>query len=326
MPAQDARQSTAAHGADVVRIENEAKLLVPEAQVESVWTYLQQRYQDCQWLDRDGSRIRAAFGDETFVDVYFDTPDLRVLRDHNGVRVRSRVVLDGAAIEKDGRELLQLKLDRNDGSGMARSEIKFEIRRSTGGTSDDGSHVLLGMVRRSHREAAKARLREAGYDPYALQRVLTITQSRRRVYLSDASGPLLTTTLDVCTSTEFATAIRWTEVEIELNEIRYTEAGPAQRAWMERVQADVQADLCARFPDVRQDQTPKYEKAFAMLEAGSWMPVRRMLRWRLTPEDLHAPAMALVVGSIVAWSWVRRARQRRSDPVLTGERLAPPAW
>ena len=61
--AQDDDGEFSAHGVNVIRIENEAKLRVPNEIVEDVWNWLRNRYGDCSWLDRDGAKFTAAFGD-----------------------------------------------------------------------------------------------------------------------------------------------------------------------------------------------------------------------------------------------------------------------
>jgi len=310
-----------AHGFNALRIENEAKLRVPLEIEDAVWQWMQQHYRDPQWLAERGQGFTTTTGDEHFVDTYFDTPDLRLLADQSGVRMRSRVVRDGSAMRKDGRQLLQIKINRGDQSGLARGEIKFEVEPGKGKATLDSRHPMLGLVTPSQRDECKARLRELGYDPYAMRPVLTVVQDRRRVYVSDAGGALATITLDSCTCRGYGAGSVWTEIELELNEIRYTEADQETRRWMEGLNKVMQADLQARFPAIVQDQTPKYSKAFAMLEANSWLPVRRMIRFGLTFEDAlwTAGLVALVaVGALVLFARQRRRRGR-------GSAVVPPA-
>src|SRR5690606_8081181 len=68
-----------ADGHNVVRIEAEAKLVVPPETTEAVWSWLSARYRDLSFLDRDDRRFTAEFGDEHFIDRYFDSPDLAFL-------------------------------------------------------------------------------------------------------------------------------------------------------------------------------------------------------------------------------------------------------
>src|SRR5688572_1093434 len=112
------------------RIENECMLVVPDAQEEAVWAYLQRRYGAGQGsiLPELGPAFAATFSDEGFVDRYFDTDDLAVLALQGGVRHRTRRNLgDASKDRKHGRQLVQLKLPRPGDKDVNRSEIKFDV-------------------------------------------------------------------------------------------------------------------------------------------------------------------------------------------------------
>jgi len=299
-----------ASGVNVLRIESEAKLRVPLEATEAVWTWLVQRYADCSWLDRDGSRFSAVLGDELFEDVYFDTPALQLLATDSGIRHRSRIVKSGGAIHKDGRQLVQIKINRGDSSGLDRGEIKYTV--NPGGRTAEAQHQLLGLVDQDEREDCIQRIAEAGIDPYALRRVLAVDQVRRRVYLSDQQGAMATLTLDECSLREWGVRRNWTEIELELNEVRYTEANEAKRAWMKKLVADVQADLQRAFPAIVQDQTPKYTKAFRMMESGAVVPIRPMIERGVKPDAFFAGVFVLVASVLCTGVFfVRRAVLRR---------------
>ena len=69
---------------------------------------------------------------------------------------------------------------------------------------------------------------------------------------------MMTLSLDFVSSDRLYKTVQL--VEPELNEIGYTEAGPARRAHMERLREAIMADLQERFPDMRRDLTPKCNK------------------------------------------------------------------
>jgi len=301
-----------AHGDNIVRIEDEAKLRVPEDQVEQVWNWLVEHYRDCTWLDRDGRRFSTTLGDEHFADTYFEEPGLKLLDSNSGVRHRRRVVVSGSATRKDGRALLQIKLSRDDPTGLARSEIKFKVDPPEQARTQDDLHPLVGLVSRDERPALKQRLCDVGIDPYCLRPVLTVGQVRRRVYLADQGGAFATITLDQCTVDDYGADLHWTEIELELNEIRYTEVDEAQRKWMKGVQQTIRDDLLARWPGIVQDQTPKYTKAFLGLEAATWLPLRTMIRWQLSPSEmwsaLYGSAAVGTAALLLTLRWLMRRR------------------
>lgn len=312
--------STAAQEPDGIRIESEAKLKVPLEQADDVWAWLQTRYTDASWLARDGYEFRAAFGDEDFTDTYFDTADLVMLGQQSGVRYRVREVNSGPAIAKDDRQLLQLKLNRDDPTGLARSEIKFnagplELRPK----SDDDVHPMIGLVQRNERQEMKAAFQSLGLDPYAMRPILTLQQNRKRVYIDDQFGAFATLTLDLCSTTSWGADLRWAEIELELNEIRYTVADEATRLWMESTILAIQNDLQQAFPRIEQDQTPKYNTTFNRIEAETWLPLPQVIKLGLTLDDIVAIEATVALGMLglllfTAGRLWRRLQSGRPEP------------
>jgi hypothetical protein len=280
---------------DDARIEYEVKLQVPLDQLDEVWAWLQARYADASWLDQGGYVFVAAFGDEDFNDTYFDTPDLRLLARYGGARHRVRVIHSGPAERKDGRQLFQIKLDRSDVTGLARSEIKFQVPSDENDRSRDTTHPMLRLISRADRDEFEATFRALGLDPYEMRPVLTLKQHRRRVYLSDQAGAFATLTLDLCSTDSWGANLTWAEIELELDENRYTEANAAERDRTEQVIEAVQADLQHAFPAIIQDQQPKYNTAFQAIEATTWLPIRHLIQWRMSAADF----IVLVLLSLV---------------------------
>ena len=256
-------------GFGAVRVENEFKLVVPDSLVTRVWDYLRTRYTtSAEPLDLAGHRLRSAFGDEVFIDVYYDAPGRPLLDTGSGIRHRSRFMTGDTATRGEARELVQLKMNLP-GEMVSRAEVKFSVRHYPEIASQEDAHPLLGIISRGDRAEFQRQVRALGIDPWQLRESLTLQQRRRRIYLSDDGGPFATLTLDQTSSRRWWLRTEFTELELELNEIRYTASGEAARAEMEAVTAAVRADLQREFPQIVQDQTPKYNKAFAGLEASS---------------------------------------------------------
>jgi hypothetical protein len=299
-------------GNDNARIEYETKLRVPLEQLDEVWEWLGVRYADCSWLNledevgRPTYVFQAEFGDEDFTDTYFDTPDLRMLAKEGGVRRRRRVVHSGPATEKDSRQLLQIKLDHGDVTGVARAEIKFEVPTNGTGNSLDAAHPLLNLVHKNQREEFYAIFRALNIDAYTMQPVLTLQQNRRRVYLSDQAGAFATLTLDLCSTSSWGTNLKWAEAELELNEIRYTEANAVEQQRMAQVIEKIQGDLQQTFPSMVQDQMPKYNTAFMAIESASWLPIRRLIQWRMSSADFIAIGLIFLVTMCSALWYIGR--------------------
>ena len=289
---------------DDARVEYEVKLQVPLEQIDEIWAWLQRRYTDTSWLNQDGCVFQTAFGDEDFTDTYFDTPDLRLLARYEGARHRVRVIHSGPAEHKDGRQLFQLKLDRHDVTGLARSEIKFQVSADEHSLGRENTHPMLRLVSQAQRDEFEATFRALGLDPHDMRPVLILNQQRRRVYLSDQVGAFATLTLDLCSTNSWGTNLKWAEAELELDENRYTEADTAERKRMEQIVEAIQSDLQRAFPAIEQDQTPKYNTAFTAIEATTWLPIRHLIQWRMSAADfITIVLLSLVtVGSAVWYS------------------------
>jgi hypothetical protein len=252
-----------AHGFDVERIESEDKLEIPAERAEELSSYLKAYADDPSLLARIEPSLSSTWSVEWFVDRYFDTPQLDLLAHGHGIRHRTRVNLMNQEDRKSGRQLMQIKLNRgNPDEPLNRTEIKFKIEDPGKPKVPDDLHPVIGMIERDQREDFKQRVKEIGIDPYELRPILTLQQERRRVYIKEGDASLMTLSLDFVSADRLYKSVQLVELEPELNEIGYTEAGPVRRAHMEGVREAIMADLQERFPDMRRDLTPKYNKVF----------------------------------------------------------------
>jgi hypothetical protein len=264
-PPQADMSDDPAEGVGVMRIENEMKIGVPDSLVEKVWAYLMERYiPRPRFLEPPGLVFGAKASDEYFTDVYMDTPELFFLGIKSAVRHRSREIPGDSLNRKDGRQLMQIKLNGlNTGDSTSRGEIKFQIRYYEPSRRHDDSHPVLGIIKRDERPLFAARMAELGVNPLDLRPILTIEQRRRRVYVYDDNGIFLSLTLDNTSTRKWWMREAFTEIELELNEIAYTSAGPQTRKFLEGLNERIREDLVAHFPTLVQNQTPKYNKMYA---------------------------------------------------------------
>lgn len=255
-----------AGGFDAMRIENEIKLAVPNEIVDSVWKYLTTRYDNNNLFLKEfdpGFSTKAA--EDFFIDQYYDNEEMELLKRQFGVRHRSRYVLTDSTDRKNGRQLLQVKINDIGDNELNRAEYKYPIKYyGTPSTPIEG-HPLFRKIHQDHRAALAARLKEYGINALSLFPTIKIEQLRRRVYISLNSAPFATMTLDGVTASFAGKSAHYTELELELNEINYTLGDSTTRAKMEAINESIKGDLLATFPSIKQDQTPKYNKGFEAL-------------------------------------------------------------
>lgn len=276
-----------------LRIEQEDKLLVPLERAEEVWRFLHAwLVEDPEGLASLDPELRASASEELFTDTYFDSPDLALLATRDGVRFRHRLNRTDPTDPKHGRSLIQIKLDGISDDALERGEYKFEPA-----VPIDLSLPLLDIVRPSEREGLRTRLAGLGVDPRSMRPILTIRDLRRRIYLTRGPVPFLSVSHDHVTVKKLWATVEFVEIEPELNEVTYTEADSATRAYMAGVGERISEAILARFPDVRRDLTPKYGKAASALEAA--IPgFRTLVRHGL--HDGDGVAGILVIGLVAA--------------------------
>jgi cation diffusion facilitator CzcD-associated flavoprotein CzcO len=118
------------------------------------------------------------------------------LLERNGeIRHRRRYFPDNPDAEKHGRELIQMKLSFDD-DGVNRAEIKFPVKYYRSKKTPADYHSLLGIVDRNQRPALIARIVDLGIPVNDLRPTLTLSQTRRRVYISRDGNAFATITLD----------------------------------------------------------------------------------------------------------------------------------
>ncbi len=256
-----------ASGYNVQRIEQEDRYAVPEEKTAEVWAFLEETFvKNIDQLKEIDPGLTSYSNAEEFTDVYFDTPDWKVLGMTSGIRHRKRLNLTNPEDRKSGRELLQIKLSPDSVNLLERKEMKFEIKPAEKPKSPEDMHPMLGLVKESQREELKAALKPLGLDALEMRPVLTIKDLRTRIYLLRDGKPFISISHDVASSEVNGKKAKIVEIEYELNEIAFTEADDETRKYMEAVNARLIEMVLRRFPDLKRDLTPKYNRAYEQLK------------------------------------------------------------
>ncbi len=262
------------------RIESEFKLNVPYEIKQDVWLFLNQAF-DQNGIKRLDTAFNAIVAQEIFYDQYFDNEDLLMYQKEVGVRFRQRYVADTLA-----KELLQLKLPLNDTTGVARQEIKFNVYRKIKKNDRLAMHPFWKYVRPKNREEVNLQLASLGITGDDLSPSVKVRQDRRRIYVSEKGESLLTMTFDEVCSFYFPYPC-YTELELELNEVRFTNGDAAERSRMEEINKRVKEKIMTQFTALQQDQTPKYNKMYLLLKDNIL-------------EKIYSNLMYIIFGCIVA--------------------------
>lgn len=294
----------------LMRVENEYKLHVPDTLADPLWIWLVAEFgpEHCVLRERDSS-FASKVATDRIVDQYFDDEKLRLLEVGNSVRLRSRQVLTDTLDRKHGRRLMQVKINRVDDNVLNRGEYKFKpdtlTADSAGGPLE--RHPFFGLVLPSHRDSLRSILSRYGMMADSLRPTALIDQMRRRIYINRDIMPFATLSLDVVTGTMSGRWCTFTELELELNENGYTGSDSTERAAMERVNEFIKDHVVGRWPQVKQDQRPKYTK----VHAGVMKEEIALVNSRLPRAEVRLPWLKIIgYGLLLAalvWLWVRRS-------------------
>ncbi|HLD71687.1 MAG TPA: hypothetical protein VI873_03685 [Candidatus Peribacteraceae bacterium] len=240
-----------------VRVESEFKLSVPESTAGELWLWLQSTYpEECTV----GSlSLHCTHSIEHFFDTYFDNSEGQLALQKNGVRHRRRLFPDDTQTE-----LIQIKASGD--SEHIRQEVKFDVRSNQKVNTMYDDHPLLRLIRRSDRDVFVRRLMEYGINAFSLRPLLNLSQERKRIYISDAE-PMITITFDAMTSRKWWVRVHMYEIEIEINEQRYTN-NPQEGEYLYQIQAEIFSEITKAFPDIVQNQRPKYTQVFDKIFAA----------------------------------------------------------
>ena len=241
------------------RIESEFKLSVPKEIGSEVWGFLNEEFSGTAIKKIDTS-FSAIVVQEIFYDQYFDDHQKTLYEAKAGARFRQRFVEDTLS-----KQLLQLKLPLDDSTGVARQEIKFNVYTKIKNTDRQAMHPFWRYVRPRNREEINFHLANHDLTGNSLEPVVKVRQDRKRIYVSEKEGPFLTMTFDEVCSFYFPYPC-FTELELELNEIRFTDGNAEERERMEKINQSIKDKILTKFPELKQDQTPKYNKMSLLLE------------------------------------------------------------
>ena len=253
------------------RIESEYKLSVPKSQKEEVWEFLQSKFLQSETII-SGKELIGNKSSEKFIDQYFDTPDKILSKNKTGIRFRKRYIEDALV-----KELIQLKLPQ-DSSGLSRTEIKFEPKKNKSVDDLWARHPFLKHIRRSDRESINFHISHLLIKVEQLQPAISLVQLRDRIYLSDTLGSIATITLDKVNNMSFPFQ-GFVEMEIELNEIRYTEANSDEKNAMDKIREELKSIINNAFQDMNVDQTPKYNKMETLVEKNILGKIYQNAMW-----------------------------------------------
>lgn len=247
------------------RIETEYKLSTPDSLIDQVYKYLNETYAEKNiFLNNIDTACNAVFSDEKFSDIYFDNYQFQLVKNENGIRYRIRKVLSDPLNRKNNRELIQVKISGTSKNDLTREEYKYHVEHSENET--ENNYSILGLVEVHKRVEVSEKLKKIGVQIASLHPFIKIGQERKRICFNKDGITVFGISLDHVTAQYKKHTTHFTEIEIEVNEIAYTNADSLYRTEMERTIEKIKKDILVHFETIKQDQTPKYNKGYNKLK------------------------------------------------------------
>lgn len=252
----------AGFGSAAARIDSQITLKIPEGHADTVYNYLKNKYSPGKIVTMEQSPGVRLVGQEmsdvsVFTDRYFDTPNLDLHKNRNSVRYRSRINTTHTQDRKSGRELVQIKVTPP-GQFDLRNELKFKVRRGGEEIFREGRNPFVRIISGEQRSDFKDVFLKASIDPYALQHIFTVTQTRRRVYVNWDEKNIASFSVDSGDARILWARGTFASVDVGLVEKAYTEADESKRKIMWQIRAAMVEDLVKQFPDVTVNSESKY--------------------------------------------------------------------
>lgn len=249
------------HAHAQARLESEYKLSVMPGDVSPLQSYLQAEFKEGTY-QLDSIQLTIDIAQELFVDSYFDDDKNQLLDQNIGLRHRLRY--SHATLIN---ELIQIKLpDSQD--GVIRQEIKYKVPSRINAVDKISRHPVLQFVDAADRDHFSYQLRRLGVDAKQLKQELRLSQKRNRIYFADDKGSVATLSLDHVKNKKIPFQ-EFYELEIEINEVRYTRADVKGKEYLETINRHIKKEVLTRFPNLEVDQSPKYNKLHALISRSA---------------------------------------------------------
>lgn len=254
------------------RLESEYKLDIPQSDVDALWALIQSTYAK-EAINLNGLTLQGEVSVEDFFDTYFDLEDGRFAEMEIGLRYRKRFK-DGVLLKK----LIQLKTPYSEDK-VVRNEIKFEVDDDKDITDLTVRHPFLKHIDGSEMDRLSYELAAFKIRPEEIQESLKLKQTRKRVYIKDELGESVATiTLDEVNNSSFPYQ-EYAELELELNEVRYTLADDTEKERMTALNNEIKTQLLTTFPNLKVDQRSKYRKMKMMIDESRLSFVGENMSW-----------------------------------------------
>ena len=253
------------------RLENEYKLAIPQEDVKNLWQYLKDEFCKEQ-LTITGHLLKGVESVEKFQDVYYDNAEQDLIQYNIGLRYRKRYKDDVLL-----KTLIQLKTPYSS-DAVVRNEFKFEPVKKKN-KDIYARHPLLKYLDKSSIESLAFELSPYKVRLKDLRVSVNLEQIRSRIYLSDTNGESVATlTLDEV-SNYFFPYQTYAEMELEINEVRYTHAEEEEKKMLVDINEYLKNSIQEKFVNLEIDQRPKYNKMKELIDASIMSKMRGFYMW-----------------------------------------------
>ena len=224
----------------------EYRFAVPKEQADAVWEYLQENYAP---IKNPQNPTATGIEEEQLTDLYFDTPDKKLLKQNLALRQRLFISVEGR------KRHLQLLMPPRSGFGAGREADFKQNKRPDKGKSFT-SHPLLKLLRTKDRPVLDSLLKPYRITASSLETSLEINQDRRRLPVMKNGNPWLIITL---THLEVqAPTHRQIQLQIQADPDAMNHASPAVLQQLITATNATAKQFTEKFPELKQERNQEY--------------------------------------------------------------------
>jgi len=281
------------------RAENEQKYDLSNEDLSSIVNRFKEISKDKKLIKNQlGINFSVSLSKEVFYDLYFDNKNLYFYKNQMGLRERKRFLGSFEdQSEKFLKKTIQFKIPSNK-DDLIRFEYKFDAAPINAKVrSFYDKHPFLSKVSEDDRDQVFFIFKKFEINWSDLIPVLKIKQIRQRLYISKDFIPYMTLTADSVEGDIDSSekSIFLNELEVEINEVLYTQASLSEKKSMEHFSNSLLQKLTLGKIASDQNQLPKYNKVMDL-----FLKDNPKLELKLSQEtNNHYAYIAIVIFLII---------------------------
>lgn len=264
----------------------EYRFAVPKDQADAVWEFLLQNFAPPE--DQHYPKF-TGIEEEQLTDLYFDSPDKKLLKQNLALRQRLYISSEGI------KQRFQLLLPPRSGSAFG-YEVAFRRNKRPDKGKAFTSHPLLKLLRKKDRALLDSLLKLNQIEINSLNTALEINQDRRQIPIVKNGNAWLLLTL---TKLEVqAPQQQQIQLQIQADPEAMKQANPAVLQQLIRATDKLAQQFTAKFPELK----PEKKQEYVVMAALQKIPQHQ----KVSPKAVFGISFVVLILAVLLYSKFRK--------------------